>query len=150
MNYIIRMRDDLAEQGLSVPASRTFESYDTMIDVTYITAEELADATQGNDPAEPDDHAFWYIQLKDGRSFYFLSVDLDFDDADAPPPPTNEYVVYWRREALHKTTVVAYDEQDAIDRVSNGFSTDTKFEEEIEEFGDISIDTVDLIEKEDK
>ena len=148
MNYIIRMRDDLAEQGLSVPASRTFESYDTMIDVTYITAEELKDATQGNDPAEPDDHAFWYIQLKDGRSFYFLSVDLDFDDADAPPPPTNEYVVYWRREALHKTTVVAYDEQDAIDRVSNGFFTDTKFDEEIEEFGDISIDSIDLIEKE--
>ena len=93
MNYVIRMRDDLAEQGLSVPASRTFESYDTMIDVTYITAEELKDATQGNDPAEPDDHAFWYIQLKDGRSFYFLSVDLDFDDADAPRPPTKWIVI---------------------------------------------------------
>ena len=148
MNYVIRMRDDLAEQGLSVPASRTFSSYDTMVDVTYITAEELKDATQGDDPAEPDDHAYWYIKLKDGRSLYFVSVDLDYDDADAPPKPTNEYVVYWRREALHKTTVVAYDEQDAIDRVSNGFSTDTKFDEEIKEFGDISIDSIDLIEKE--
>ena len=78
MNYIIRMRDDLTEQGLSVPASRTFESYDTMIDVTYINAEELADATQGDDPAKPDDHAFCYVKLRDGRSLYFYSVDLDF------------------------------------------------------------------------
>jgi len=150
MNYIIRMRDDLAEQGLSVPASRTFESYDTMVDVTYITAEELKDATQGNDPAEPDDHAFWYIQLKDGRSLYFLSVDLDFDDADAPPPPTNEYVVYWKREVVYKTTVVAYDPDDAIERVCNGFSTDSDYDEDIEDYGDMFFISTDLIEKEDK
>lgn len=75
----IRMRDDLAEEGLAVPASPTFERYDTLGDVVYITAEELEGAEQGNDPADPDDHAFWYIKLKDGRSLYFLSVDLDFD-----------------------------------------------------------------------
>ena len=75
----ISMRADLAEEGLSVPACRSFEDYDTMVDVEYITAEELQDAKQGDDPADPDDHAFWYIQLKDGRSFYFLSVDLDFE-----------------------------------------------------------------------
>ncbi len=149
MNYVIRMRDDLAEQGLSVPASRTFSSYDTMVDVTYITAEELAGATQGDDPAEPDDHAYWYIKLKDGRSFYFINADLDYDDADAPPPPTNEYVVYWRREVVYKSTVVAYDEEDAIERVGNGFSGNSKYDEDIEEYGDMFFISTDLIEKEE-
>ena len=79
-NDTIRMRDDLALEGLSVPASRTFKDYDTQVDVVYITAEELDGATYGNDPAHPDDHPFCYVQLKDGRSLYFLSIDLDFGE----------------------------------------------------------------------
>jgi len=79
MTFKIRMRDDLAEEGLSVPASTTFSNYDTLDDDLYITAQELEGATQGEDPADPDDHAFWYIQLKDGRSLYFIGADLDFE-----------------------------------------------------------------------
>jgi hypothetical protein len=79
MNCTIRMRDDLAREGMSVPASRTFRDYDTLVDDLYISAKELEGATFGNDPAEPDDHAFCYVDLKDGRSLYFISVDLDFD-----------------------------------------------------------------------
>jgi hypothetical protein len=79
MKVNIRMRDDLAEEGLSVPASTTFSDYDTLDDDLYITAEELDGATQGDDPADPDDHAFCYVQLKDGRSLYFISVDLDYE-----------------------------------------------------------------------
>jgi len=79
MKTNITMREDLAEEGLSVPASRTFSDYDTLDDDLYITAEELEGATLGDDPADPDDHAFCYVQLKDGRSLYFISVDLDFD-----------------------------------------------------------------------
>ena len=79
-NDTIRMRDDLALEGLAVPACRTFKDYDTMVDVVYITAEELDGATYGNDPAHPDDHPFCYVQLKDGRSLYFVSVDLDFGE----------------------------------------------------------------------
>jgi hypothetical protein len=79
MNCAIRMRDDLAREGMSVPASRTFRDYDTLVDDLYISAKELEGATFGNDPAEPDDHAFCYVDLKDGRSLYFISVDLDFD-----------------------------------------------------------------------
>lgn len=79
MHIKIRMRDDLAKQGLSVPASATFDKYDTLGDIVYITAEELKGATQGDDPADPDDHAYWYIKLKDGRSLYFISADLDFE-----------------------------------------------------------------------
>ena len=80
MNYIIRMREDLAEEGLSVPASRTFSNYDTLDDDLYISAQELEGATQGDDPADPDDHPFCYLELKDGRSLYFISADLDFEE----------------------------------------------------------------------
>ena len=80
-NNSIRMRDDLADDGLAVPESKSFKNYDTQIDVSYITAEELIGATYGDDPANPDDHPFCYVQLRDGRSLYFLSVDLDFGDA---------------------------------------------------------------------
>jgi hypothetical protein len=83
MNPIITMRADLAEDGLSVPASRTFKDYDTQVDVVYITAQELEGATIGDDPAEPDDHPFCFVELKDGRSLYFLSVDLDFEYKEA-------------------------------------------------------------------
>ena len=79
MTTTISMRADLAEEGLSVPASRTFSNYDTLDDDLYISADELDGATLADDPADPDDHAFCYVQLKDGRCLYFISVDLDFD-----------------------------------------------------------------------
>ena len=79
MKTIITMRADLAEEGLAVPASKTFSNYDTLDDDIFITAEELEGATCGDDPAHPDDHAFQYVELKDGRSLYFMSVDLDFE-----------------------------------------------------------------------
>jgi len=78
----IRMRDDLAEEGLAVPASKSFKDYDTQVDVVYIGAEELQGATYGDDPAHPDDHPFCYVELKDGRSLYFIGVDLDFGSSD--------------------------------------------------------------------
>ena len=34
----IRMRTDLAEEGMSVPAGKSFESYDTLVDVIYLSA----------------------------------------------------------------------------------------------------------------
>lgn len=75
----IRMRDDLAEYGFSVPASKSYADYDTQVDIVYVTAQELEGAEFGDDPAPPDDHPFTYLKLKDGRSMYFISVDLDFD-----------------------------------------------------------------------
>jgi hypothetical protein len=74
----IRMRWDLIQEDLAVPASTTFSDYDTLDDDIFVTAEELTGATFGDDPADPDDHAFCYVKLKDGRSLYFMSVDLDF------------------------------------------------------------------------
>jgi hypothetical protein len=74
----IRMRSDLAEEGMSVPAGKSFESYDTLVDVIYLTADDLEDAVQGNDPADTDDHPYCYVKLRDGRCFYMVSADLDF------------------------------------------------------------------------
>jgi hypothetical protein len=74
----IRMRTDLAEEGMSVPAGKSFESYDTLVDVIYLTADDLEDAVQGNDPADTDDHPYCYVKLRDGRCFYMVSADLDF------------------------------------------------------------------------
>mgnify|MGYP003351500688 CR=1 FL=1 len=75
----IRMRDDLAMEGLSIPASESFTDYDTQVNVVYVTAQELEGAEFGDDPAHPDDHPFTYLELADGRSLYFISADLDFD-----------------------------------------------------------------------
>jgi hypothetical protein len=76
---VISMRHDLAKAGYAIPASKTFRDYDTLVDDLFITAKELEGATFGNDPADQDDHPFCYVDLKDGRSLYFVSVDLDFD-----------------------------------------------------------------------
>ena len=73
----IRMREDLIEEELAVPASFKFKNYDSMIKPIFISAEELEGADYGDDPVKRD-HAFCYVKLKDGRSMYFLSIDLDF------------------------------------------------------------------------
>ena len=74
----IRMRTDLAEEGMSVPAGKSFESYDTLVDVIYLSADDLEDAVQGNDPVDTDTHPYCYVKLRDGRCFYMVSADLDF------------------------------------------------------------------------
>ena len=74
----VRMRSDLAEEGMSVPAGKSFESYDTLVDVIYLSADDLEDAVQGNDPVDTDTHPYCYVKLRDGRCFYMVSADLDF------------------------------------------------------------------------
>jgi hypothetical protein len=74
----IRMRSDLAEEGYSVPAGKSFEDYDTLVDVIYLSADDLVDAVQGSDPADPDDHPYCYVKLRNGECYYMVSADLDF------------------------------------------------------------------------
>lgn len=59
---------------------------------------------------------------------------------------SNEYIVYWRREVLYRTKVLAETEDEALQCVVNGFS-DNEYEEDIDEYGDMEIDNIDLIEK---
>jgi hypothetical protein len=74
----IRMRSDLAEEGYSVPAGKSFYKYDNLVDVVFLTADDLVDAVQGNDPADGDDHPFCYVKLRNGECYYMISADLDF------------------------------------------------------------------------
>lgn len=76
----VRMRDDLTKERLSIPASTSFKNYDHFEEpIIFVTAKELDGAVIGDDPAGPDDHAFCFVKLKDGRELYFMSVDLDFE-----------------------------------------------------------------------
>ena len=59
----------------------------------------------------------------------------------------NEYVIYWRRDTMYRTKVVAESEDEAIFRVCNGFSTDSSYSEEIDEYGDMSIDNIECIQE---
>jgi len=62
---------------------------------------------------------------------------------------TNEYIVYWRREVLYRTKVLATNEEEALNCVINGFSSDpeSEYAEDIDEYGDMEIDNIDMIEK---
>jgi len=122
MKTIITMRADLAEEGLAVPASKAFKNYDTQVDVSYITAEKLEGATYGDDPADPDDHPFCYVELKDGRSLYFMSVDLDFkyDNGGKTIMDDNERKAFVKAYGRNVAKVGDEDVTDFVLRYSEG------------------------------
>jgi len=77
----VRMRDDLAEEGLSVPASFTFSDYDTQDEpILYLTAKDLEGAEGYDTGEDPDSHAFCPVKLKDGRVLYMVGADLDWEE----------------------------------------------------------------------
>lgn len=65
----------------------------------------------------------------------------------------NEYIVYWRREVLYRTKVLAESEEEALKCFTDGFPSDSEYiedidyEEDIDEYGDKQIDNIELIEK---
>ena len=75
----IRMRDDLAEEEYTIPASYTFSNYDTQDEpIIYLSATDLDGAEQYDNGIDPDSHPFEVLKLKDGRVFYLMSIDLDY------------------------------------------------------------------------
>ena len=75
----IRMRDDLAEEEYTIPASHTFSNYDTQDEpIIYLSATDLDGAEQYDNGIDPDSHPFEVLKLKDGRVFYLMSIDLDY------------------------------------------------------------------------
>ena len=58
---------------------------------------------------------------------------------------SNEYIVYWRREVLYRTKVIATNEEKALNTVRCLSSFDCK--ECIDEYGSLSIDNIELLEK---
>jgi hypothetical protein len=79
MKTAIRMRDDLARDGYSVPAFIDKEGIPAHR--CYISADDLAESILLPDLC--DDTSLMYnfnrVQLKDGRIFFFIGVDLDME-----------------------------------------------------------------------
>ena len=59
----------------------------------------------------------------------------------------NEYIVYWRREVLYRTKVIATSEAEALKAFNEGFDDDDYFMQDFDEFENMSVDNVELIEK---
>jgi hypothetical protein len=77
----VRMRDDLAKEGYSVPASFTFSNYDTQDDpIMYLTAKDLEGATEFCNGVDSDSHPFIVVKLANGEVVYMVGADLDWED----------------------------------------------------------------------
>jgi len=74
----VRMRDDLAQDDILIPAGARWENYDDLLDVVYLSAEDLEGAVEHDTGEDPDSHAFCPVKLRDGRVFYMIGVDLDW------------------------------------------------------------------------
>ena len=78
----VRMRDDLAEDGLAIPAFDDVLEYEHCVGNHYIGAEELIGAELEGNTEDSDDPRYNYtrLRLKDNRLLYFIGVDLDFEE----------------------------------------------------------------------
>ena len=81
----VRMRKDLAEEGITIPAGLSYKDYDDLQEITYLSVEDMEGAVEFDTGEDPDSHAFCPVKLKDGRVFYMIGVDLDWfrEDEDA-------------------------------------------------------------------
>lgn len=76
----VRMREDLAEEQLLVPAGLSYSDYDDLHDDFYLSAEDLDGAVMWEDEEDPDSHAFCKVKLSDGRIVYMIGADLDWEN----------------------------------------------------------------------
>jgi hypothetical protein len=112
------MRDDLSVRGYLVPAFDSISSSGGE-GVTYLNANELRDAkfVGDNDDDTKPEYNYDHLVLTDGRKFYLITADLDYDDNErrvAVCPHTHHEVVQQWDETewlcLHNDTL----EEDAI------------------------------------
>jgi hypothetical protein len=79
---LVHMRKDLAEEGITIPAGKSYKDYDDLQEITHLTAENMIGAVEYDTGEDPDSHAFCPVKLKDGRVFYMIGVDLEwFEEA---------------------------------------------------------------------
>ena len=78
----IRMRKDLAEEGIRIPAGLSYKDYDDLQELIYLSAEDLDGAVEFDTGEDPDSHAFCPAKLKDGRVVYLIGVDLEWFDGE--------------------------------------------------------------------
>ena len=76
-----KMRDDLAKDGLAIPAFDDVLEHEHYVGEHYIGAEELIGAKLEGNTQNCDDARYNYtrLRLKDKRLLYFIGVDLDFE-----------------------------------------------------------------------
>jgi hypothetical protein len=74
----VRMRKDLAEEGITIPAGLSYKDYDDLQEVIHLSAEDLEGAIEWDTGEDPDSHAFCPVKLKDGRVVYMIGVDLEW------------------------------------------------------------------------
>jgi len=79
-----RMRTDLAEEGLAIPAFDDVVAYEHYVGHHYIGAEELVGAKLEGNTENCDDPRYNYtrLRLRDNRLLYFVGVDLDFEEVE--------------------------------------------------------------------
>lgn len=80
INYSVRMRDDLALNGYTIPAYDSIQENDEGIGDTMLTSEDLKGAIYC-DICEDDtksEYNFTRVKLRDNRIFFVHGIDLDF------------------------------------------------------------------------
>lgn len=82
-NDVVRMRDDLAKEGYSIPASFTFSDYDIQDEpIMYLKAKDLEGAVGFDNGVDPDTHPFAVVKLANGKVVYMVGADLDWGTDD--------------------------------------------------------------------
>jgi hypothetical protein len=74
----VRMRKDLEEQGISIPAGKNWSVYDNLEDIMYLSAKDLEGAYEVDTGEDPDSHAFCPVKLRDGQVVYLIGADLEW------------------------------------------------------------------------
>lgn len=76
-----KMRDDLAMDGLAIPAFDDVLEHEHYVGEHYIGAKELIGAKLEGNTENCNDPRYNYtrLRLKDKRLLYFIGVDLDFE-----------------------------------------------------------------------
>ena len=74
----VRVRKDLAEQGILIPAGIAYRDYDDLMYIQHFSAEDLEGAEDYDTGEDPDSHAFCPVKLRDGRVVYMIGVDLEW------------------------------------------------------------------------
>jgi hypothetical protein len=78
----VRMRKDLAKDGIRIPAGLSYKDYDDLQEIMYLSAEDLEGAVEFDTGEDPDSHAFCPAKLADGRVVYLIGVDLEWFDGE--------------------------------------------------------------------
>lgn len=82
---IVRMRDDLADDEVLIPAYDDVEEPDTGVGLTFLSAQDLQGAQLIGDNDDDTKPHYWFehIVLTDRRQYYVHGVDLDYEWSDA-------------------------------------------------------------------